>query len=611
LQILERSFLRGVITFIGQKKMQGILNWRVSALVGFALIGRIAANGMTVAVSASVSSPAPVATPVTFTAVVSGEPTNNNWYRFSVREGSGPDRIIRDYGPVSTLTWTASSHEGTYEIEVAASNLDTGDMASGSAPFGFDAIATSEPVISPTANSLIFLYSAPPCVAGRRIYVEFISPDAVRQATPYKECQPNFTTNFYLAGLRANTTYTAQHVIDNGLRLQRGPLLPFTTGNLAPNLYSDTILTPSPPGASNPYLLGSVVGGTPVANDLAGNVVWYGPNLPTWLLTNPEPGGALWGVVEVRRADPTQELIRKIDLTGMTLLETNAARVNEQLAYLGKRQITAFHHEARTLSDGHIVVLADVEQILTDVQGPGPVDVLGDMIIVLDRNLNVVWTWDTFDNLDVTRKAVLAETCAAEGACPPYALASNANDWTHGNAVTETVDGNLLYSTRHQDWVIKISYNHGNGDGHIIWKMGVDGDFHMNSSDPYPWFSHQHDPNFEPSNPSMLLVFDDGNTRVSVLGGGNSRGQALQVDEQNMVVTPVLNADLGYYAAAVGSAQLLQDGNYHFDLGFVRENQTIDSYSLEVAPGGEIVYNAHQNTILYRTFRMANMYHLN
>jgi hypothetical protein len=507
--------------------------------------------------------------------------------------------------------WTASDHEGTYEMEVAASNLDTGDMASGSTTFQFDPIATDQPVISPTANSLIFLYSAPPCAAGRRIRVEFTGPDGIQQSTPFKDCNPGHTTNFYLAGLRANTTYTAQHAIDNGLRLRRGPLLPFNTGNVPANLYSDTILIPSPAGASNPYLLGSVVGGTPVANDLAGNVVWYGPNLPTWLLTSPEPGGALWGVVEVTPADPAQELIRKIDLTGMTLLETNAARVNEQLAYLGKRQITAFHHEARTLSHGHIAVLADVEQMLTNVQGPGPVDVIGDMIIVLDKNLNVVWTWDTFDNLDVTRKAVLSETCAPQGACPPYALASNANDWTHGNAITETADGNLLYSTRNQDWVIKISYDHGNGDGHIIWKMGVDGSFQMNSSDPFPWFSHQHDPNFEFSNPSMLLVFDDGNTRVSALGVGNSRGQALQVDEQNMVVTPVLNADLGYYAAAVGSAQLLLDGNYHFDVGFVQENKTIDSYSLEVAPGGQITYNAHQNVILYRTFRMANMYSVN
>jgi len=600
--------------------MKGILQWRMSAVVGLAMIGQTVASGMTVAVSASVSSPAPLATPVTFTAVVSDESTNNNWYRFSVREGSAPYHIIRDYGPVSTLTWTASEHEGTFEMEVDASNLDTSDMASGSATFEFDPVATGQPVISPTANSLIFLYSAPACAARGRIHVEFTSQDGIRQTTPFKDCSPGSTTNFYLAGLRPNTTYTAQQTVERATGQQHafetsagltGHELTFTTGTLPPNLYSDTILTPIPTGASNPYLLGSVVGGTPIANDLAGNVVWYGPNLPTWLLTNPEPGGALMGVVEVTPADPSQELFRKIDLTGMTLLETNAARVNQQLAYLGKRQITAFHHEARTLSDGNIAVLADVEQILTNVQGPGSVDVIGDMVIVLDRNLNVVWTWDTFDNLDVTRKAVLGETCAAEGACPPYALASNANDWTHGNAITETADGNLLYSTRSQDWIIKIFYDRGNGDGHVIWKMGADGDFQMNSTDPYPWFSHQHDPNFELSNSSMLLVFDDGNTRVSAQGGGNSRGQALQVDEQNMVVTSVLNADLGYYAAAVGSAQLLLDGSYHFDLGFVEENNTIDSYSLEVAPTGQITYNAHQNVILYRTFRMTSMYSVN
>jgi arylsulfate sulfotransferase len=598
--------------------MREILNWRMLA-IGFALIGQTAVSGMTVAVSASVSSPAPVATPVTFSAVVSGEPTNNNWYRFSVREGSGSYQIIRDYGPVSTLMWTASDHEGTYEIEVAATNLNTGEMASGSATFQFDPIATGGPVISPTANSLIFLYSALPCAAGRRIHVEFTSPDGIRQATPFKDCTPSHTMNFYLAGLRANTTYTAQHAFDSDAEhafvtragSAKGPELTFTTGSVPPNLYSDTILIPSPAGASNPYLLGSLFGGSPVANDLAGNVVWYGPNLPTWLLTNPEPGGVFWGLVLVWPADPAQELIRKIDLTGMTLLETNAARVNEQLAYLGKRQITAFHHEARTLSDGNVAVLGEVEQILTNVQGPGPVDVIGDMVIVLDQNLSVVWTWDTFDNLDVTRQAVLGETCVTEGGCPPYALAANANDWTHGNAVTETADGNLLYSTRNQDWVIKISYDHGSGDGHIIWKMGVDGDFQINSGDPYPWFSHQHDPNFELSNPSMLLVFDDGNTRVAVEGGGNSRGQALQVDEQNMVVTPLLNADLGYYTLAMGSAQLLLDGNYHFELGFVLENNTYESYSLEVAPSGQITYNAHQNTILYRTFRMASMYSVN
>jgi hypothetical protein len=130
--------------------------------------------------------------------------------------------------------------------------------------------------------------------------------------------------------------------------------------------------------------------------------------------------------------------------------------VNEQLLALGKRPITSFHHEVRTLPDGKIAALAAVEQLLTDVQGPGTEDVLGDMIIVFDQALNVIWTWDTFDNLDVHRAAVLGETCPGSG-CPPYHLAETANDWTHGNSIQETPDGNLLYSSRHQDWLIKIA----------------------------------------------------------------------------------------------------------------------------------------------------------
>mgnify|MGYP003345705836 FL=1 len=312
----------------------------------------------------------------------------------------------------------------------------------------------------------------------------------------------------------------------------------------------------------------------------------------------------MWGLVEIAGAPASQHLLQRFDLTGMIVQSTNAARVNEQLQAMGKRTITGFHHEARSIADGRVVVLAGVEQVLTDVQGPGAVDVLGDMILVLDKDLNVVWTWDTFDHLDPHRAAILNEKCP--GACPPLQLSSVANDWTHGNAVEETQDGNLLYSTRHQDWLIKINYDGGNGDGRILWRLGKDGDFAMQSKDAYPWFSHQHDGNFDAS--GKLAVFDDGNTRVAQMGGGNSRGQVLQVDETHMTVTPYLNADLGVYAAAVGSAQRLRNGRYHFDAGFVQENKTIDSYSFEVSPAGKIDYEAHQNVILYRSFRMQDMY---
>ena len=129
--------------------------------------------------------------------------------------------------------------------------------------------------------------------------------------------------------------------------------------------------------------------------------------------------------------------------------------------------------------------------------------------------------------------------------------------------------------------MIKIDYANGSGSGAILWRMGIDGDFQIKSSDPSPWFSHQHDPNFE-TNDNILLVFDDGNVREATDPTAHSRGQVLQVDEVNKVVRPILNADLGVYSGALGSAQLLPDKNFHFDAGFLLSSDA----------NGNPVYNA-------------------
>jgi hypothetical protein len=575
--------------------------------IAFAAVAVVAANGMTVDLALSTSAPVPVGSLVTITASVPDASGSSLWYRFRVRRQGDEYQMIRDYGPVNSLEWTASKHEGTYEMEVSARDLNSGAESRATTTLEFQSrVSGAQPVVSPTTNSLVFLYSAPGCAAGSRMRVQFRLAGGAVQDTPFQACTPRLSMNFYLAGLQASSLYTARHVIDTGAKFVTGPDVTFTTGELPAGLYSDTVVVPSLNAASNPILLGGPLGAHPVANDLAGNVLWYGPEGMTFL-TSAEPGGEFWGIAEDPGTDASHQVVRKYDLTGMTLLETNAARVSEQLQAMGKRAVTGFHHDARSISGGRVVVLASVEQILTDVQGPGPVDVLGDMIVVLDKDLNVVWTWDAFDNLDPHRAAVLGETCPTAG-CPAFYQAATANDWTHGNAVQLTADGNFLYSTRSQDWLVKIAFDGGSGDGHIIWRLGRGGDFQINSSDPFPWFSHQHDGNFEHGDPTRLMVFDDGNTRVAEMKGGNSRGQVLQIDEENRIVTPILNADLGVYSMAVGSARRLRDGNYHFDAGFVMENGTIDSYSFEIDPAGVVQYEAHQDVILYRTFRMTDMY---
>lgn len=427
------------------------------------------------------------------------------------------------------------------------------------------------------------------------------------QSTPYQDCDGQSTMNFYLAGMLPQTAYRAYAVVDSetGTAPIRGSAVVFTTGD--PPILQETmqLVQAPPPGTPQPVLLTS----NGFATNLEGIPIW-GNASPVTILARPDTGGSFWGFVEDQNLDIAHQAIRKFDLLGNVVMETNAERVNEQLAARGKRPISSFHHEVRALPDGRILALAAVEQVLTDVQGPGEVNVLGDMIIVFDQYLNVVWTWDTFDWLDVKREAVLGEICTpGGGGCPPFYLTNSANDWTHGNAVQQTPDGALLFSMRHQDWLIKINYDYGNGDGQVLWRLGPGGDFTYISGDPWPWFSHQHDGNFLTADPTKLVVFDNGNTRWKLFGEAQSRGQEIELDEINHIARLPVNAYLGVLAAAVGSAQKLHNGNYHFDAGYViQPDNTLAAFAFEVDSSGRVRYELKTDGFVYRSFRMQDLY---
>jgi arylsulfate sulfotransferase len=209
---------------------------------------------------------------------------------------------------------------------------------------------------------------------------------------------------------------------------------------------------------------------------------------------------------------------------------------------------------------------------------------------------------------------LFGESCTYPGglACAPFYLSKQANDWLHGNSLQLTPDGSILYSARHLDWVIKIDYHNGAGDGTVLWRLGKDGDFQIASSDPSPWFSHQHDANFE-ADGTTLLVFDDGNARFATDKNAHSRGQALSIDEKNRTATLLLNADLGSYSQALGSAQKLPNGDYHFDDGFIfvvdssGKANTI-AQSVEVDQNGKLVYGIQFAGPEYRSIRMRDLY---
>jgi hypothetical protein len=222
------------------------------------------------------------------------------------------------------------------------------------------------------------------------------------------------------------------------------------------------------------------------------------------------------------------------------------------------------------------------------------------MLLVLDENLQVAWTWDAFDHLDVTRGPIGTVICTG-APCPlPGAV-----DWVHDNAVSwSPADGNLVISVRLQDWVIKIDYRNGCGDGHVIWRLGQDGDFAAISSDPSPWFSHQHYAHY--LDRSRLMLFDNGNTRQAGDPTAHSRGQVWKLDEEAMTATLVVNVDLGNYSPELGTAERLPNGNNVFNSG--SQGGGTFGQSMEFLPDGTSVYVQEVASRDYRSFRLSSLY---
>ena len=199
----------------------------------------------------------------------------------------------------------------------------------------------------------------------------------------------------------------------------------------------------------------------------------------------------------------------------------------------------------------------------------------------------------------------------------------NVIDWTHANAIDySSTDGNLIVSIRNQDWIVKIDYANGKGDGHVIWKLGKGGSFTLkplNKHDPWPWFSHQHNANFVDAGDKTIELLDNGNTRVDSSDGGNpvscrgkalcdSRGQIYQLNMTTHVATQTLNANLGIYSHAQGSAQRLNNGNYFFTAGSI-PGSTFLADDFEVTPLGKTVLSLSlYGSTEYRAWMLPTLY---
>lgn len=488
--------------------------------------------------------------------------------------------------------------EGTYAIQVTAKSGFSA-AAGESATASYSAISRvvgAGAVVSPTSNPLVAMYSAPPA-SGSSMHVEFEPANSNQAWTSTNEVPivPGKSTNFLVAGMSPATTYVMRHVLNNGAT--SAPLT-FTTGSLPANLtFPNSTVQQAPDPATDPNTAvvfhvgldvppGSIA---TVATDLSGRVVWYYDSVTNGFPSYAPslvPGGTvllLGGKLLDQQGDATT--LREVDLAGDTLRETNIDAVNAQLAALGRHAITNFNHDAQRLPNGDTAVLATSPRTVT-VNGK-PVLYNGEMVLVLDQNFHVTWVWDPFQWLSTRRLPTLRE---------------GATDWTHANSIAwSPADGNLVVSLRAQDWAIKIDYGNGSGDGHIIWRLGAGGNFRINATGSFPWFSHQHDVRY--INNSTLVLFDNGNLRQSKSRSAHSRGQELVLDENARIATLVANVDVGSYAAFTGSAQMLPSGHLVFD-------SPLNGQTIEVLPNGARTYmlTTHTQGLQYRSYIYGSLY---
>lgn len=578
---------------------------------------------------------------------------------------------------------TCQEIEGTYQVQVIAKNFNSGQSAQQTVQYTINPLVTGgAPVVVATANSLVALFSSPTCPVGSTMRVNFQqqSKKTAATTTNWVSCHATKSMNFEIAGMYPNTVYQMFAQTKTGTKITNGPTLNFTTGPLPSGMKFPTFKVNVKAGPQtdraapvlllNPHQFGGGAIYPNLATDLSGHIIWYYARKPpqNFILARPLANGTILTIQSGPSWNPAsgdKALLMQVDLAGNVIRQTNVGIVQHQLVAMGATDLgpcntiaspapvgsaclDGFHHDAiQTLPNGDTAVLVTVEKIFPpgtqgDTSGL-PVDVLGDGIVILDSNWQVKWYFDAFQHaggapqLDINRAAVLGGTCGkGQSGCPPMFLLGSGiaplgTDWLHCNSLyywpkdQSGVVGDLILSSRSQDWVMKLDYQNATGTGNILWRMGPSGDFTFDNftNDLWPWFSGQHEVAMENNGAGPMTLFDNGNTRVAAppLGLGsqcgpsdcNSRGMALTVSESAMMVTPALSVDLGVLAFSGGNAQLLSDGNYYFQAATVLVSlNTEDSFALEILPTsgtitGTSVLNV-ETTESYRGWQLTNLY---
>jgi hypothetical protein len=471
--------------------------------------------------------------------------------------------------------------------------------------------------VEPTLNPQVALYTITPPVAAN-VTIQF-GPTTSYGKSTWTQGSPTGggPVGTLVAGMLGNTAYHMQATVA-------------FPGNVTYTDMDHTFTTGTPSTTGLPTITATTTAGmTPqsgvelldttslpvLVTDLAGNILWEydaGSSVPTGAHADPIkllPNGHFLINYSDSSLSGLNSVMQEVDLAGRVYWQMTAAQLNQELAAATcsgcNITVIGTHHDFAILPNGHLIVLASTQQVISGTT------VTGDVVIDLDQNRQPVWLWSEFDHLDINRR--------------PYLYP----DWTHTNAILYSPsDGDLIISIRHQNWLIKIDYDNGVGSGDIVWHLGYQGDFTLLNADgsadnnAADWFFAEHGPSFTTTNTSgkfSMAVFDNGDDRgVTVVAGGTcgvagqpacySSVPILNLDETAMTATMVFNPTTPDYSFFGGNAALLKNGDVEFDEASAGGSKAA-VYEVTQAASPQTIWQMHiTGQYAYRAMRIPSLY---